>query len=283
MKKINKMLLIASAVCGGAGILLLLIGIFMGVTWEQIQDAVLVTAEDTSFWIEKGNENWSDAMELLEEEKAETFSGIRDLQLTMRGGYFDLETYEGDKIKVVLNEKDNQTEVVQDGRELKIVQKPIRILGNDLEKIEKKHPIKILIPEKYLFDSVKMHMGAAEGICGAIRTSELDVEIDVGSLEMNEIVQATESSFSADAGEIRVEELQSRETDMECNAGEISITMNGKKEDYRMKGEVNVGTVWYGGEEWDNISQDFQWESEKAKNKIDISCNVGDVTVDFLE
>lgn len=86
------------------------------------------------------------------------------------------------------------------------------------------------------------------------------------------------------AGSLSLNHLISQKTNLECAVGEITATLDGAEEDYRMTGSVGVGSLTFGGSECgDSIGQKINFGKDSAKNKVTVDCGTGEINVDFTE
>lgn len=286
MEKVNKILLIISGVCGALGIILIIAGIIMGVNRREILSSLSVTSADFGKQIEKIvtsdiTEELESAPEDLDlnEWQMEQYEKIEKLDINISVGQLDIQEYDGDTLQVFFRKNDNRTEIKQDGRELKIKQSDgIKFLSeNEIG------PVKVMVPKNQIFEEVDIEIGAGEGSITSLKTDKINVEVGAGSLEITETVQAKTSDWSVGAGSLYLNHLISRETNLDCAVGEINATMDGAETDYRMKGDIGVGSLTFGDSEWDSIGQKAEFGDNSAKKRVIVECGTGEVNVDFTE
>ncbi|MBS6194194.1 MAG: DUF4097 family beta strand repeat protein [Clostridiales bacterium] len=287
MKKLNKVLLIISGICGGTGIVLFLAGILMGVSRHDILSSMSITVKD--FGKRVGNivtaemdDTWKGDWEELDlnEWQVEQYKDIKELDINIDIGQLDIQEYNGEILQVFFRKEDHLTEVKQDGRELKIRQAN----GADLFSIDGNWPVKVMVPKGHEFTEVDIEIGAGEGSITSLKSDEMNGKVGAGSLEVTETVQAVTSEWSVGAGSLYLNHLISKETDLECAVGEIIATLDGEEADYCMKGDLGVGSLMFGEGEWmDSIGQKVEYGDDSAKRMVNVECGTGEVQVDFTE
>lgn len=283
MKKVTKVLLLICGICGGTGVVLMIIGMLMGISRSQLWDSVHVSMEDFSLFgimnMSDRIHDWTYDMENPDPDKWEThqFSEIRNLKVDVDAGLFKIEPYDGQDIQVLLLSNDHQTMLVQDGHTLKVQ------LDSGSWFRRRGKPIKVLFPKDMIFHEVDIDVEAGEGIIESIQGKKVEAEVGAGELTVTGSVQTQKSSWSVGAGNLQIEYLQSEKTEMSCKAGEIDATMDGKESDYQLEARIDVGSLTFGGSDWDSLGQRVHLGDKNADNKMEIDCAVGEVNISFTE
>lgn len=286
MKKKTKILAITGGICAGVGIVFLAAGIFVGggrIDWD---DAFSVRDADVRrlsgiFMQNSDNysDGWYDDIDNLDPERWDctAVSGIKDLDIDLSAGYLEIKQYEGREIQVYVQQNDRKTKIKQDGKELTIERDNESWFGKN------SRAVKILIPETQIFDEVDIELKAMESSIDSMKANELNVSAAAASLEVTGEIQASESEWSIDAGELEVNCLVSRTTAIDGAAADIQVNMKGSQEDYFMDGEVNMGELLYGDQEWDDLKSSVQYGKKTAKNHIKVECSASDMQIEFTE
>ncbi len=168
----------------------------------------------------------------------------------------------------------------------------------------------VTIPERH-FKEVKLSLNAGEFYADDIITDKLTIDMDAGEAVLNNISAITasditinagtctlnnsvlnESEINMDAGEMIFEECKlTGENDINLDFGEISMTLIGKRSDYELEiendlGEVNVDGVPYknGTVETTMIAtNDGNVEPVNPIGTININLDLGECNIDFME
>lgn len=282
MKKMTKVLSVTGGICAGVGVIFLGAGIALGGT-ADLADSISVRAADfrkVTEWLGSDeDEYWYDDINNLDPKQWQCVmaAGIKDLEIDMSAGYLEISPYDGKGIKVYTRHNDNRTEIDWEGEELDI--------SSDLSSgfWKKGKAVKILVPKSQIFDSVTVYMSAGEAVIDSFKTEEIYVSADAASVTISGEVQAKTSEWSASAGSIEVNRLQSRDTDLDCSAGEIQMQMSGSKEDYLLYADISAGNLEYGGQEWSSLDQSFELGPDDAENNIDAECSAGNIIINFVK
>ena len=283
MKKFIKTLTIIGGICAGLGLIFLIIGLILGGGTIDFSDAVSVQESDVSRLIHKltpiDSEYRDDDIENLDSERWEctSASGIKNLQIEMDAGYLEIKQYEGREIQVYIQQNDRKTKIEQEGDELDITRDGIQWLDR------KGKAIKILVPKNHIFNEMDLKLNAVDGVIDSLKANELTVSANAASLEITDEIQTKTCEWTANAAEIEIQKLMSRETDLDCSAGTIRVTMEGDISDYYLEGKVSAGSLEYAHQEWDGFDDTFCQGEEDAKNRIEAKCAAGDITIDFTK
>lgn len=282
MKKMTKVLAVIGGICAGVGVIFLGAGIAIGGA-SDLADAMSVRAADfrrAAEWLKPTeDEYWDDDIKNLDSKRWKCFTaaGVKDLSIDMASGYLEIGPYDGKEIKVYTRNNDNRTETEWNDEELDIT--------SDVSSWfwKKGKAVKILVPESQIFDMVTIDLGASEADIDSFKTEEIYVSADAASVKITGEVQAKISEWSAGAGSIEVNKLQSRDTEIDCSAGEIQMKMSGSEEDYRLYGDISAGNLEYGSNKWSSLDQSIQLGSEDAENYIEAECSAGNIIIDFVK
>lgn len=282
MNKITKTLLVTSGICGGAGVLLLTVGVLMGARGSQFWDAL-------SIQIKEGWDRGIFEEEVRKSDEEETDGGsgqwnttvhsdVRELDIDLGARKIYLEEYDGDNIQVLVENDDKKVTVKQKGKELQIGM-GTSMLQND----QKERIVKVLIPKEYEFDEVDVSIGAGECIMEKLNAKTIDMETGAGSILGEGLIRAEESSWDVSAGSIVLEELQSEDTEIDCAAGSFEATFAGEEEDYYLEGDVGAGSFQVGDSSWDTLGKNISLGDKHATKRIFSDCAAGSITIDFVK
>ncbi len=146
--------------------------------------------------------------------------------------------------------------------------------------------------DEIITDKLTIDMDAGEAVLDSISAiSESDITINAGECTFNTSV-LNESEINMDAGEMIFNECKlTGENDINLDLGEISMTLLGKRSDYKFDidndlGEVNVDGVPYknGTVETTMIAtNDGNVEPVGPIGTIKINLDLGECNIDFME
>lgn len=123
-------------------------------------------------------------------------------------------------------------------------------------------------------------MDMSAGVLYAVDSQQFDsftVELDAGSIELDEVV-ADSAMISCNLGDFTMAKGSFDEARINCDMGNVDLTLAGKEEDYGFDIDVDMGNVDVGSESYSGMDNKYNLDGAK---KMEISCNLGNVTVDF--
>jgi|GEM_PF-3138073 len=268
MKKSFKVMLIISGVFGALGLSLIIAGLVLGASWNQIAESI--TSGKYSI-VYPGNDNIA--------EKDSITSGTYDLKeiknLVIDVGAGDIEIVNDgkDQLSIENDNKRGKLSVTVDGDTLKIKCRG-RQFRNGGEAV-------ITIPADITFERITLEMSAGTLNVQRLNAKKLDVTVNAGELDCEEKLTAGESNWEINAGKINAAWLDCKSTSLSCSAGKMDITLTGKAEDYFIEGKCTAGKVNFDGHgfDWDDH---LEYGSHDAKRTIDVDCTAGALDIDVI-
>ena len=123
--------------------------------------------------------------------------------------------------------------------------------------------VHITVPRGVILDQVSVEVGAGGVEIHQIACRNMDIEVQAGS-----------AKFQADVKEgLRAE----------CQAGEISGRLAGRREDFGLELECSVGSVTVDGSTWAGLFVDQESDGGSRLKEMKLSCEAGNINLDFLE
>lgn len=298
MKKITKIVLVTALVLGVAGGLMTGAGIVSGASFETFAESTNESAfsrrclrsigniahwddrwerweekmeNDMEQWgedFEEDMEDWDDGLHHgIRQQRAGRNSGSRsnatssqtfpvnqveNLSVENHSGEVEMKTGTGSEIEISNLCQEDMVEYDAEDRELYIV----RDCSHDDQE-----PLMITIPEDKQFQ-------------------ELDLDVLSGNMEVTGKLLTSEASLTIESGNLSVELLDSRETDIECYSGNLSVKHTGKLADYRVELEADSCNVKLDGQSHRGDVQSI-FGSRNSQKTIDVEGNSGNLEVSF--
>ncbi|MCI9151885.1 MAG: DUF4097 domain-containing protein [Lachnospiraceae bacterium] len=288
------------------------IGRFIGWDWDDWYDDWNWEADEDMDW---GMKNWtidSDKLEAGWKEDAYTFdpAEIRELDIEYKFGTVQIEKSESGKIEIESNYRniwgnyDRDVKCSQEGPVLKIRDRV------DKKILRMKHGISdaaliIRLPEDYRFTEMEMGFGGADVTLDTLLLADqVQLVIGAGRLEGNgakRLIDAKEIELGVGAGEmevsglrtekltgecgvgnLRIGDVTAEDCSLECGIGHLSLTVNGKEEDYDYEIQCGIGNVQLGGSTYGGLGASKRIDHH-ADRKMDIDCGIGEVVVSFQQ
>lgn len=241
----------------------------------------------------KGN-SWGKEVMAAEYVIPLTDKGTIDLDLELGAGEFEIiESDTSDMIirsnkKIWINEYENTIEI-----ETPTTKNLLKLGRTDTH-----YQVTIEVPQGTVFDSVSVELGAGLLNIPIVRCRTLDVEVGAGKAEVGEFI-CTDASFSAEAGEILIENGSANEMDadvamghlefvgyvegyldMECDMGDIFLQLYASEQDYNYQIDCGMGNVTVGESTYSGLGMEKNINNG-APRDFGIECNMGNVKVYF--
>lgn len=161
--------------------------------------------------------------------------------------------------------------------------------------------IMITIPKEFEAESITLKVQAGEVKADFIYARRGKFSVDAGTLEIKTLQILENSSYRVGAGQMIVKQIYANDVTIDCgvgqvvidgiisgnseinnNVGSVKINLLGKWEDYSYDIVNNVGTIRIDGKRQDGLSKHKRIDN-KVGNNLDIKCDVGEITIDFME
>ena len=225
-------------------------------------------------------------------------AGIRNLELTLGAGQFFIREKDvADGIISITVQGVGDCDYYTDGDTLHVESfKGNHFIGEDLSK----NQIIIDMPSGSRFDEVELTCGAGVAEIDDITANELEIEVGAGEVRVN-FADVTKFSSNIGAGRVETSDMTAqevklevgmgecvyhgkilRELDAECDLGNMDIIIEGSEEDYNYEIECAAGNIDVGGRSISGLAAERNIDNG-ASGTIELSCNMGNITVNFQE
>lgn len=223
-------------------------------------------------------------------------SGIKNLELTLGAGQFYIREKDTDDGSIsILVQGVGDCDYYTNGDTLYVESfKGNHFMGEDLSQ----NQIIIDIPKGSFFDEVELTCGAGAAEIDHITANKLEIEAGAGEVMVN-FADVTKFSANIGAGRVETSDMTAREVDLEvgmgeciyhgkslreldaeCALGNMEIIVEGSEEDYNYEIECAAGNIDLGGRSITGLSAE-QTIDNGAPGTIELSCNMGNITVSF--
>lgn len=251
MKKGWKRFWITSGAIAGIGVLFLILGFILGVSFSKIKfgfpyifplsNRVVTVKESTG---QTGEEK--------------TFEGVKNLETDVDHMSVYLKPSQNGKVCVGTEDIDERAnlQIYKEGDTLNI--------ETDLESNRINQAGTIIL---YLPQDVKFY--------------EMDISVGARSLKSKlQSVHAENADIAVAAGAAEIQGIMAQEMYLECGVGSVTLTLHGAQEDYNYSLECGMGEVKIAEGRYSGIGVEQQIDHGAAKN-LDIECGMGSVEVKF--
>lgn len=176
--------------------------------------------------------------------------------------------------------------------------------SSDFKLLSKKrwaNKIVITIPEKKVYDKVRLSIGAGNAeIEHTLQAREFSVEIGAGNMQAEKLVAEKRMECEVGAGNLEIEEIKagnlkmkceagrlvgdsvhvSKNVDINCDAGLVDLELEEKESSFDYDLSCSVGRITIGDDSHRGLAFSKTIDN-KADRELKVECNVGSVVVDF--
>lgn len=269
MKKGWKIFWIVCGILLGLGVILLAAGIGMGANLSLMN---LHTPEWISIeeWDDSDTDEEGTAVETNEVDEEMSYTGIREIEVDAAALELHVGVTQDDSVKVLI-ENSTQAECYQEGEKL--------VIESDYKWLTKEAgTVWLYLPETQL-SKADIHADAGAIYIRKICAVELEVSVDAGEAVI-ESFEAQSAEFECGAGRIEATGKAWQELSAECGAGELSLDLDGVKEDYDYDLECSVGEILIDGVGYSGIANHHK-HSHGTGKRMQLECGIGSISVDF--
>lgn len=275
MKKFTKICLITALVLAVAGAVLIGAGMVSGASFQKFAENMEksgVSYTNKIYWLERFDErmeHFEDRVEHYSEKWEEKWD---DDHWENEEAYTETKSFEASQVECLI------VEAYAGSIEIKPVTGDEIKISNltDMDTVE--------FEEDELYVSRENEEDNQEALVIEIPEEKVFQELDLTSSASNVVargkIQAEETTLCAEAGKLKVELLDSRETDMECDAGKLIVKHTQKLADYTVDMETDACKVKLDRETYSGW-QEGSFGAKNADKHIDIEGNAGSIVISF--
>lgn len=179
-------------------------------------------------------------------------SQVEQMAVETYGGKVEIKKSTGDEIQISNITTMDTVQFEEEDRELYIYRQEID---------ENQKPLVIEVPENKRFQV-------------------LDLQSIASNIMVEGKIQAEETTLYTEAGNLEVELLDSRETDMECYAGNLEVRHTGKLDDYELELESDACKIELDGKSYSGFQEGIFGAMNSTKT-IDVEANAGNLEISF--
>lgn len=161
--------------------------------------------------------------------------------------------------------------------------------------------VNITLPKDYKSKDISIKCGAGSIIADKLVGDVITISVGAGSCRVDELISKEKSNFTVGAGEIRLNNFTVYNASFDCSMGSINgegalygsnsvfcsmgtidLNLNGQLKDYNYDGRNTMGTVTINESSYAGLTQSFG-KNNQAANDIDISCNLGTISLKLTD
>lgn len=165
------------------------------------------------------------------------------------------------------------------------------------DKPNKGNEIIVTIPKDYIFENVDIILGAGSLQADQLMAENVSVYVGAGRLKIKSLTASQKSSYTVDAGEIDIKDLNANNATIDCGlgrmdatgiikgdskvicgVGKVELELNGDEKDYNYIIDCDIGTVKINGKKYHGFSSLSQIDNN-ADNNFTLDCGVGKISL----
>ncbi len=131
-------------------------------------------------------------------------------------------------------------------------------------------------------EKLSILVGAGELLADRITAGKADFEIGAGHLGIGELFVNGETDLEVSMGAAEIAGTIPGNLDVECDMGEIVMSLTGSEDDHSYDVECGMGNVTVGSYSHGGFASHKTWNTGKS-SEFDINCNMGNIVVTFEE
>lgn len=190
------------------------------------------------------------------------FKDIESLDIELDVTDMQIVTGNGDKIKVMLSDDNGNVRCHLDGKTLEITDSGRNGIFWLPWVGRGSMDILLEIPEGFRFEETELNVGAGDVQIENLDTKNLEIECGVGSIDLSGIIRGN--------------------ADLDCGVGEIRMSLAQKEQDFDYNIDCGVGEISVGSMDFDGLGAERK-VNNGASQKINVDCGVGSINITFEE
>ena len=293
MKKGWKIFAIVCGCTAGAGVVLCIAALMLGVTWrsvsDELADGVGAVVHESKYMTEP--DDWDDDWEnsarwknaqILSGDFEKTYYHVEDLSVELSAGTMEIISYDGNEIvlegKAVNGALRTRCSVNDGTLEFKTSNKVWK--ENGLNNKEAGTYI-LYVPETLTLGEINITAGAGELTVQGITSMEMEMNLGAGNTVLTDI-GIDDTEVRCGAGNVDLNGKLQGDINIECGVGNVTMTLEGKKTDYNYDIATGIGGMHIAGTTYGTLDRSVN-EDNGAPYTIEMIGGVGEVEISFRE
>lgn len=286
MKKFTKFMLILVCIFLVLGVGFSAAGAAMGATVKDMslsedwKDGVqimknIILSDKSRHSDDEEEDNWNSKAESQGNDDVQTFTfeTAKQMQMNLCSDELILRETDGDKI-IIEVERENAEDVKIQSSSSGLEVKTTRTRSD--------RSIIISYPKGTRFSEMEIEVDAGS-VCveDALLADKLEIQIGAGEFVNASTISVNELDVEVGAGSAEITDLTAKRIDGECSLGSLMLEINGKETDYNYKLECGVGEISIDGESYGGFAKEKKITNTGASGEIDLECGVGEIEISF--
>ncbi len=285
MRKFTKIMVILTCVFLAVGIGFSAAGAAMGASGKDIPEVKKEVYRATDFMVWDGDWDfdWDDEEDKSHENVASSGEdeGIRRYEAQAADVveidlYYEeliLQAHSGNNILVEVENDPGQNVKVKSGSSKLKIESSKRKSGR---------LVTVFYPAGKKFSKMEICVGAGSvDIQDALFADKLEMEIGAGEFVNGDSITVKSLEVEVGAGDAELTGITAQKLDGECGVGSLSISLNGKAEDYNYNLECGIGTITIADDNYSGFAKEKEITYPGAVGEVDLECGIGEIKLSF--
>lgn len=130
-------------------------------------------------------------------------------------------------------------------------------------------------------ETINLLVGAGQIDTAGLKADTAVLEIGVGEIIVRDMDVRRLMEVELGMGNAEITGKVAGRLDAECNLGNLNMYLAGSEDDYGFEVDCNMGDVKIGSRHYSSLSSSKNWNSDR-KNQMDIDCEMGNITITFV-
>lgn len=130
-------------------------------------------------------------------------------------------------------------------------------------------------------ESINLLVGAGQIVTAGLKADTAILEIGVGEIIVRDMDVRKHMEVEVGMGNAEITGKFSGHLDADCSLGNLGMHLAGSEDDYGVAVDCDMGDVKVGSYHYSGLSGSRSWNSDR-KNQMEIDCEMGNVTVTFV-
>ncbi len=255
MKVLTRVVLSIVGVLTAVGVVCFLLAWEMGFDGKSFQNMI----QEGKFTFDFGDGfhlNWGSSDEELSSSDVVNYTdilSIKNLDVEYGAGEFTIRYEDTDKVSVESHDVIGFETNIKDGT--------LIVKGDLSTSVGHESSMVIILPEEFVFDEVKLELGASAATAKGLSANSLKIELGAG-----------EATFT---------DLDVLKLNAEVGVGQLNLNLVESEEDYNYQLECGIGEINFGSNSYAGLGSSNTVNRDGATRSIDIDCGIGEVNVKF--
>lgn len=286
MRRFFKIMMVLACTFLAVGIGFSAAGAAMGASGKDIPEVKknVIRVSDYMVWDGDWDFDWDDdddddhnyqAASSAESGGTRTYQveAAENLEIDLRYDKLTLQAYSGDKILVEIENDSTQSIKVESGSSKLKIKSTKRKSGRS---------VTVSYPIGKKFSKLEICVGAGSvDVQGDLMADKMEIEIGAGEFVNSDSITVTGLDVEVGTGSAELTGVTAQKISGECGIGSLSLSIEGKVEDYDYNLECGIGDITIGDDNYSGFAKEKEITYPGSTGEIDLECGIGEIQLSF--